>query len=449
MYLEKRRSRSKSPRLRQAVTSSKALDESALAACRSTNAESSGDRKRLNLRLIWRLLRASRSDRLKLLLEDYGINCKLRLPNGNDVLIGCEPYEFEIVVNSWRALRHFPTELSIGNAYVEGELDIQGNMYSAIDARLAFTELPSLGGSLTKWADLFLRRPTVVNKGAIDSHYSLGDDFYHLFIDKKHRFYSHGLFEQGTTTIEEASENKLDRMYQALSLKAGMHILDIGAGWGPVTRYCCERGLRVTSLTIAEDSKRYIDQLISENGYDANVLVEDFLIHNPATPYDAIVIYGVIEHIPRYRLFVERAWSCLAPGGRMYLDGSASLEKYNTSKFTKKYIWPGTHAFLFLPDLLREFLYGGFKIVEVRNESFDYHLTMKEWATRFEANRLNIVERWGEDVYRAFRVYLWGGCRSLATNDLQAYSLVAERTSTPGPRPSFFRRASSFLASLA
>ena len=70
-----------------------------------------------------------------------------------------------------------------------------------------------------------------------------------------------------------------------------------------------------------------------------------------------------------------------------------------------------------------------------------------ELAAILEAHGL-IANRWSESVYRAFRIFLWGGVYGFRTNRLQAYSLVAERRSDPGPRPGNLRRLGHFLGSV-
>jgi cyclopropane-fatty-acyl-phospholipid synthase len=275
------------------------------------------------------------------------------------------------------------------------------------------------------------------------------DDFYHSFIDTRYHFYSHGLFEAEGESLEEASEHKLETMFRALRLEPGMRLLDIGGGWGGVTRYCGERGVHVTTLTLAKDSHAWITRLLADTGLPGEIHRQDFLEHRPERPYDAAVIYGVIEHIPNYRHFCARAWDCLAPGGRLYMDASASKEKYLMSAFTRRYIWHGTHTFLALPDVLQELLWHGFEVEEVRRETDDYRRTMLGWAERFDAAREKIVERWGEPVYRAFRIYLWGGAHAFHTDRLQAYHLVARRRDEPGPRPGLLRRTRNFLRGLA
>ncbi len=102
-----------------------------------------------------------------------------------------------------------------------------------------------------------------------------------------------------------------------------------------------------------------------------------------------------------------------------------------------------------LQDVIQELLFQGLDLLHVKQDTRDYELTIRHWAERFDAQRDAIVDRWGERVYRAFRVYLWGGCHALRHNVLQAYHLVARARTQPGPRPGIVRRAKHFLASLA
>jgi len=383
------------------------------------------------------------------LLNEAGASCELRLPSGEEVRCGAGAPAFRVVVHSDRVLRGAFDELALGRAYVEGDLDIEGDLWNVLELRQRLQDRVHVGPVLRFLIQLFLTAPTRVNKQSIASHYSFGDDFYHSFIDTRYHFYSHGLFAAADETLEQSSEHKLETMVRALDLKPGMRLLDIGGGWGGVTRYCGARGVHVTSLTLAPDSHRYITKILAETGLPGEVRLEDFLEHRPERPYDAIVIYGVIEHIPNYRRFCQRVWECLPPGGRIYMDASASKEKYQMSAFTREYIWHGTHTFLSLQDIVQEFLWNGFVIEEVANESRDYERTMHCWAERFDAARDFIVGKWGERTWRAFRIYLWGGCHAFHVDRLQAYHLVARRGSDLGPRPGLFKRAKSFVRGLA
>src|SRR5258708_14182867 len=384
---------------------------------------------------------------LAALLAGIDIPGDIQLPSGTVVTVGTGEPVYRVAFRSERALRTPVTELGVGRAFVSGDIDIDGDINALFGARKELHKKILLRQKARFLYDL-ARTTEKMNGEAINEQYNRGDDFYSTFIDKRFRFYSHGLFQAPDETIEEASERKLETMFTALDLKPGMRLLDIGGGWGGVTQYCGARGVHVTTLTLAKDSARYIQRLITESNLPGEVFLQDFLDHQPGEPYDHAVIYGVIEHLPNYRRFAATTWHVLKRGGRLCLDPSAAIQKFSVSAFTRDYIWRGTHTFMTLQDIIAELLYHGFEILEVTRETRDYELTMLEWAKRLDAAKDEVTARWGEEVYRAFRLFLWGGTHAFSTNALQAYHLVAERTAAPGPRPSTARRVVQFLASL-
>jgi len=155
----------------------------------------------------------------------------------------------------------------------------------------------------------------------------------------------------------------------------------------------------------------------------------------------------VIEHIPYYKRFASRLYDLLKPNGRLYLDASAAIQKYEASDFTRRYIWPGAHSFLCLQDLIEELLFHGLDIVETKNETHDYMLTMRHWAERFDEHRDEIVAKWGEETFRIWRLYLWTGSYAFYEDSLQAYHLVAQKRADRGPRPGLWKRANHFFRS--
>lgn len=63
------------------------------------------------------------------------------------------------------------------------------------------------------------------------AHYDLGNDFYHLWLDPS-MTYSAGIFSDQNDDLHEAQMKKYDRIIDALDIRSGDHILEIGCGWG-------------------------------------------------------------------------------------------------------------------------------------------------------------------------------------------------------------------------
>jgi cyclopropane-fatty-acyl-phospholipid synthase len=388
-------------------------------------------------------------------LEDLRRPCALVLPDGSTIARGGGVPLFTLRLRSERLLERGISQWSLADAYVHGDLDVTmrgAYRYEAMMALLDLRDHLPLGvpiRQMLRFAGDLVTPAVWANARAIDHHYS-DDELLETFLDRRHRFYSQGVWKPGTCSSEQAADAKLARMHAALGLRPGMRLLDIGGGWGGLAAHCVRHRIQVTSLTLTHPSARKIRARIGAacSGADlGTVYVEDFLDHHPGERYDRVVIFGVIEHIPNYRRFCERLWAVLKPGGLLFLDASATREKYAASAFTRDYTWRGPHSCLALPDLLQELLYAGMDVCSVQLDSEDYRKTMWAWARRWDAAHETVAERWGEQTHRAFRLFLWGGAHGFARDRLQAYSLVARRGDRPGPRPRLGRRVGHFIAS--
>ena len=66
-------------------------------------------------------------------------------------------------------------------------------------------------------------------------------------------------------------------------------------------------------------------------------------------------------------------------------------------------------------------------VLEVYNDRHNYFLTCKAWAENLEKAREVIVRRWGDAMYRRFRLYLWGSAYAFLNRSIEAYRVVLER----------------------
>lgn len=348
------------------------------------------------------------------------------LPDGRVRRFGSGDPAFHLRIASdagLRALRSLD-ELRIAAAYISGDLDFEGDMLKALDLRRALTDAHPV-------LDLLRRlRPRLIgqtrdDRSAIRTHYDYDDDFYMLLLDET-RTYSHGVYESDDEPLEAAMRRKLDFAIDACGLREGSRVLDVGGGWGAFTEYAGRRGIEVTSLTISEASYRYLRRLIAERGLPCRTVLANFLDYEPDAPYDAVVILGVIEHMPDYRGVVARLQRALRPGGRAYLDGSATTSKFSFNTFLNRYIYPGNHCTLSIHDFLGQVQASDLELLDVRNDRHSYFLTARAWARKLEAARDDVLARWGRELYCKFHLYLWGVCHNFLTNQLQAYRIVLQ-----------------------
>lgn len=376
---------------------------------------------------------ASAPDRLARIIQKriFGdpvkIPLEVRLWGGRTYRFGTGEPAVKILVKDRKglsALRRLD-ELRICEAYMNGSLDVLGDMLGFASLRPGLNDrrpLYELWRRLTPW--LFGRVTT--DREAIAAHYDVASDFYLRFLDPT-RCYSQAVFERDDERLETAQRRKLDFAIDACRLKPGDRVLDVGGGWGSFTEHAGQRGIEVTSLTISRESEAFLNDLIDRRQLPCRVVNQDFLTYKSPEPYDAIVILGVMEHLPDYPAVLRQLQRLLKPGGRVYLDASASRDKYDKPSFIARYIFPADHAFLCLHDFLHVLAETPMEVLEVYNDRHNYFLTCKAWAENLDAAREDIIARWGETLYRRFRLYLWGSAQAFQSRGADAFRVVLER----------------------
>lgn len=122
------------------------------------------------------------------------------------------------------------TSLALGEAYMDGELEIEGDLYQALDHFLG--QMGKFSADQHALKKLIHTSTSKKNQEKeVTSHYDLGNDFYKLWLDET-LSYSCAYFRSENDTLYQAQVNKVDYILQKLYLKEGMTLLDIGCGWG-------------------------------------------------------------------------------------------------------------------------------------------------------------------------------------------------------------------------
>ncbi|MDH3282417.1 MAG: class I SAM-dependent methyltransferase, partial [Gammaproteobacteria bacterium] len=262
------------------------------------------------------------------------------------------------------------------------------------------------------------------NRSAISDHYDIDSDFFLSFLDPAVPCYTQGVYVHSEETLEAATLRKFHYCFERCELKPADHILEIGPGWGAWFEYASARGIKCSGLTISRESADYLERRAKELGYDWEIIFSDLLQYETDRKYDAIVIMGVIEHLPQYQAVLEKFTSLVKPSGRIFLDGSACTKKYELSSYMVKYIYGGNHSFLVLHELLEKLAKTPLEVLEIFNDRYSYYLTFLQWARNFESRKDFVIERFGDFHYRRFRLYLWGAAYEFLSRSLDCYRMV-------------------------
>jgi cyclopropane-fatty-acyl-phospholipid synthase len=351
----------------------------------------------------------------------------MTLPDGTIRQFGQGAPEFHVTLRNRNGLRAITSldEGKFGDAYVAGDIDIDGDMLRPFALRQTMGDFHLLA-TAWRFVQPVLLGQVRTNKVAIASHYDIDPSFFLSFLDPGTPCYTQGVYATDDETLEAATIRKFEYCYQRLQLKPGDHILEIGPGWGAWFEYASRRGINCTGISISQASIDYLNQRAVELSHRWELIRADLLNYQTDRKYDAIVIMGVIEHLPQYGRVLARFMSLLKPGGRIFLDGSACTRKYELSSFMVKYIYPGNHSFLVLHDFLRELAKTPLRIEEIVNDRHSYFLTFLQWAKNFDANREFVIRNFGEFNYRRFRLYLWGAAYEFLSRSLDCYRMIIE-----------------------
>ena len=302
-------------------------------------------------------------------------------------------------------------------AYFDGGVDIDGSFQLAARAAFdaGFDDDPNaLVGLRNRWHELRFSNRTIAQARAnARFHYGLGEPFYKLWLDRIGMMYTCAYWKEGTTSIEQAQQNKMDHVCRKVELKAGETFVDVGCGWGGLLFHAWERyrALGTGINTTTEQVNELRAELARRALTDKIQLVECDFREIPGQ-YDKMLSIGTLEHAGRDQLFeVIRAHAdALKPGGLGVIHFIGHVGSFQTEFYIRKHIFPGG----WIPSLteaMNAMERCGLEVLDVENLRRHYALTLDAWGERFEANWETIhaldPKRFDQNFYRKWRTYLW------------------------------------------
>lgn len=259
--------------------------------------------------------------------------------------------------------------------------------------------------------------------------------------------YSEGLFfGDSSLTIEEATLNKYDYIFDKLELKPGMKLLDAGCGTGKWMEYCHKKGVEVYGLTLSsEQADKVRKKGLDVSVWDYRVKYEPFISY-----FDRITALGSSEHVcsttgnligqnvtqDRCNKMRIDAWKLfyqyLKPGGgtKAYI----TLLTTNPNKVWGSYEWfqgyilerhyGGYYSTMY--DIEHNVIPNtGFKLADVQDKTWDYFWTsivdkdhFGQWTIKWEEDTWDkltymcyglvkdpfLVHHW---LYYIFDTWMW------------------------------------------
>jgi cyclopropane-fatty-acyl-phospholipid synthase len=273
----------------------------------------------------------------------------------------------------------------------------------------------------------------------IAAHYDLGNEFYRLFLDET-LTYSCAVFESPGQSLADAQRAKYRRIAEGAGLRAGMHVLEIGSGWGGFALYAAgELGCRVTSITISKEQHALARERVLEAGLEHLVDIELRDYRDVEGEFDAVVSIEMLEAVGAeyYTTYFEAVDRLLRPGGRFSLQvitfpDVAYEAQRRGANWIQTYIFPGGLC----PSLavVERSLHGTRLLLrDARDIGPHYATTLRAWRTRFMAN-LDAVRAQGFDerFTRMWEYYLALSEAGFAAGLTQDHQIVLEKARGAG-----------------
>ncbi len=362
---------------------------------------------------------------------------------------------FTIILKHPRALSEMffsPSELTLGEAYIFDDIDIEGDIEAAFDLAdylLERGDRPSVFPSLH--LAILLRKPPVTGQTirahqpaglrgsahsrnrdcqAVRYHYDLPPEFFALWLDPQ-MLYSCAYFAPGhENNLDSAQFRKMDYICRKLRLRRDDLLLDIGCGWGGLLIHAAAHyGTQAVGVTLSLRQAEVARQRIREARVNDQCRVEvcDYRDLELGRQVDKIVSVGMFEHVGEQQLpeYFSRAWQLLRPGGMFLNAGIAASATYQRKgpSFIDRYVFPDGEL-VPISTGLGAAERSGFEVRDVESLREHYALTLHHWGRRLEAHAEEARRIIDDTTFRIWRLYMAASAHGFRSNRMNLYQTL-------------------------
>jgi len=326
----------------------------------------------------------------------------------------------------------------IATAFVEGKLDIEGDLLAAVRWWHAHR--------VRGWRDWVL---TALSRLRLESwfqtkhrarrnarfHYDRSNRFYQQFLDTR-MVYSSGYFANPAWSLDEAQVAKLDYICRKLDVHPGELFLDVGCGWGALLIHAADRfGASTVGCTLSAEQLVFARDAAARKGLQGRVVVEDLDYRDVPGRFDKVASVGMYEHVGRHRLeeYFRALAHLLEPDGLLLNHGIARPQDTRddaSTVFLHRYVFPGGELPQ-LADIVRSAERAGFEVLDVENLRPHYAMTCAAWVANLMRHRSTCLALVDDVTYRTWLLYLAASAVSFERGETELYqTLLAKRGGT-------------------
>ena len=377
----------------------------------------------------------------------------------------------QVVFRTRRALRRLlwaPNELGFARAYISGDVDLEGDVFTGL-AELDRLADPARGPGIVvdgrtraavvraalrlgvvgppprppaEEARLAGRRHTRRRDSrAVTHHYDVGNDFYELVLGPS-LTYSCAYFADGPAgppPLEAAQLAKCDLVARKLGLARDTRVLDVGCGWGTFAIHAASTyGARVVGVTLSPAQAASARRRAREAGVGdrVEIRVQDYRDVTDG-PFDAIASIGMAEHVGLRALpdYGRHLHALLRPGGRLLNHAIARRpgppDEPSRTSFIERYVFPDGELEP-LGTMVAALEDAGLEVRDVESLREHYALTLRAWVANLEGRWDEAVALTSPGRARVWRLYMAGSALAFEANRLGVNQVLAVRPDDRG-----------------
>lgn len=353
-----------------------------------------------------------------------------------------------IVLETPKALRDLilsPDEMTLGEAFIHRELEIEGDIFSAFPiAEYLLSRPRGLRQEVTegllhallhirRWSKHGIRHTRARDRASISYHYDQPTQFFRPWLGES-LAYSCAYFRQPDDPLDQAQKQKLGLICKKLRLQPSEQFLDIGCGWGSLILHAAGVfGVHASGITLSREQAEATKHRIERAGLGKNCTVDllDYreLPHRQSR-FDKIASVGMFEHVgleklPQYFRVVK---DILRPGGVFLNHGIARAHHSPARKnsFIDRYVFPDGEL-VTLAQALDAAESQGFEVRDVENLREHYELTLRHWVDGLRRNITTLQNYVSDETLRIWLLYMAGSAAAFHRGDIAVYQVLLSR----------------------
>jgi cyclopropane-fatty-acyl-phospholipid synthase len=394
----------------------------------------------------------------------FGSRLPVRFRFWDGSALGPEDGPGTVIVRSPSALSRMlwaPGELGLGRAYVTGELETEGDIFTVLQtlhaaappdlkggARLsllavkAAAQLGVLGlppaPPAVEAAPHGRRHSKHRDAEVISHHYDISNEFYRLILGPS-MTYSCARFVEDSTSLEEAQAFKHDLVCRKLGLheRPGARLLDVGCGWGSMALHAASRyGASVVGVTLSSAQADLARIRVKEAGLEEQVeiRVQDYRDVR-GERFDAISSVGMFEHVGAEKMgeYFTTLYALLHDRGRLlnHAISRAGGSRMRHSSFIGRYVFPDGEL-IDVGQVVQAMEGGGFEVRDVESLREHYARTLRAWVGNLEEGWDAAVGEVGEQRARVWHLYMAASANAFEDGGISIHQVLGVKPDPHG-----------------